>query len=81
MVYLGDLAWRNGNRIGEQIQVCIETKQRVSGNAAGRAFYSRAINIILYVILVPRTNGSVVSYCIGSKEVTRYLAFDRIALE
>lgn len=78
MVYLGDLAWRNGNRIGEQVQVCIETKQRVSGNAAGRAFYSRAINITLYVILIPRTNGLIVS--IGSKEVTRYLAFDTIAL-
>lgn len=81
MVYLGDLASRNGNHFGEQSQVCIETKQRVSGKTTGRAFYSSAINITLYVILIPRTNVLIVSCCIHSEEVIRYFAFDTIALQ
>lgn len=81
MVYLGGLASRNGNRIGEQIQARTDTKQRVSGKTTHRAFYSRAINITLYVILIPWTNVLIVSCCIGSEEVIRYFAFDTIALQ
>lgn len=81
MVYLGGLAPRNGNRIREQIQACIETKQSVSGKTTGRAFYSGAINITLYVILMPWTNVLIVSCCIDSEEVIRYFAFNTTALQ
>lgn len=75
MVYLGGLGPRNGNHIGEQIQACTETKQSFWKNA-GRAFYSRAIGINLYVILIPWTNVLIASCCIGSEEVIRHFVFD-----
>lgn len=81
MVYLGGLGLRDGNDTGEQIQACIEMKQRVSGKTTGRAFYSRAINITLYVILMPWTNVLIVTCCIGSEVVIRYFAFDTIVLQ
>lgn len=56
-------------------------RNRVSGKTTGRAFYSGAININLYVILIPWTNVLIVSCCIGGEEVIRYFIFDTIALQ